>query len=133
MLTQASVIYHTLQDETSHVPLVVTCGISLNMDEGETFRKNLIEALETTGMSESELSLKAKLNRRAVTDIREGRVRSPKLSTVFALSEALNRDAAEMMGLGSRLKLRADLAEFLSQHDEEEQARFLDVLSAVVR
>lgn len=126
-----SVIYHTPQCETSHVPHFPACGSFLTMTEGETFQKNLLAALEISGMSEAELSLKAGLNRRAVTDLREGRVRSPKLSTVFALSKALGRDPAEMMGLGSRLRVRSDLAEFLSEFDEADQERFLNVLSAV--
>lgn len=93
------------------------------MDEGEIFIERLLSALEHTDMSEAELSLKAGLNRRAVTDLREGRVKSPKLTTVFKLARALGQDPGEMMGLGSRPKIRSDLAEALSEYPEEEQAR----------
>ncbi len=81
-------------------------------------------------MSEAELSVKAGLNRRAVTDIREGRVRSPKLSTVFALARALGRDPGEMMGLGKRPRIRAGLADLLSQYDEDGQEQLEAAIQA---
>lgn len=101
------------------------------MDEGEIFIRNLIEAQKKSGLKEAELSLKAGLNRRAVTDLREGRVASPKISTVFKLAKALNLDPAEMMGLGSRVKIQAELADFLSQYEPKDQERFLVALSAI--
>lgn len=99
------------------------------MSESEIFRRNLLAAMAEEGLSAAALSRKAGLNARAVKDIEENRVRSPKLSTVFALSEALNRDPGEMMGLGKRPKVRADLAEYLSQYSEDEQERFLSALN----
>jgi len=101
------------------------------MDENAAFRENLLQAMRDAGMSAAELSRRAGLNARAVKDIEENRVRSPKLSTVFALAKALNRDPAEMMGLGSRSKVQADLAEFLSQYPEDEQERFLAALRLI--
>jgi transcriptional regulator with XRE-family HTH domain len=103
------------------------------MNESEIFRANLLRHMADRGMSEAELSKKAKLNPRAVTDIREGRVASPKMSTVFRLAEALGIDPAELMGLGRRHHLHAALAEFLEQYPEEDQARFLAALSALPR
>lgn len=103
-------------------------GIYLTMDENMAFRENLLAAMRESGMSAAELSRRAGLNARAVKDIEENRVRSPKLSTVFALSKALNRDPGEMMGLGPRPKVRDDLAAFLSQYPEDEQERFLSAL-----
>lgn len=100
------------------------------MDENDHFRRNLLAAMKDQGLSEAELSVRAGLNRRAVTDIREERTRSPKLSTVFALAKALGLDPGEMMGLGPRHKVQADLAEFLAQYGEDEQARLLDAIRA---
>lgn len=100
----------------------------LTMDENTAFRENLLREMREAGMTAAELSRKAGLNARAVKDIEEGRVRSPKLSTVFALSRALNRDPGEMMGLGPRSQVQADLAAFLSRYDEGEQERFLVAL-----
>lgn len=82
-------------------------------------------------MKAAELSKKAGLNARAVKDIEEGRVASPKLSTVVALARALGEDPAVMMGLGPRLRLVPDLAGFLSQYDESEQAQLLQALSSL--
>lgn len=103
------------------------------MDANEVFRTNLLERMRQLGMSEAELSKRASLNPRAVTDIRERRTQSPKLSTVFSLSAALGVDPAEMMGLGPRYKLNADLAAFLEQFEEEAQLRFLAALEALPR
>jgi len=97
-------------------------------EERESFRENLLAAMRDSGMSAAELSRRAGLNARAVKDIEENRVRSPKLSTVFALAKALNRDPGEMMGLGPRPKVQGDLAAFLSQYPEDEQERFLSAL-----
>lgn len=101
------------------------------MDESETFRVNLLRIIAERGITEAALSKQAKLNARAVTDIREKRTASPKLSTVFALARALDYDPAQLMGLGPRPKLNAELAKFLSQLDEAEQARLLAALAAV--
>lgn len=99
------------------------------MDESKVFRDNLLRLMRERGLSEAELSRKAGLNPRAVTDIRENRVRSPKLSTVFALAQALGQDPGEMMGLGPRTEINRRLLEFLSQYDEDAQARLLEALS----
>lgn len=103
------------------------------MDENEIFRANLLRLMGEAGLNEAELSVKAGLNRRAVTDIRERRTLSPKLSTVFKLAAALGADPASMMGLGRRYSLNSELAEFLSQYDESDQARFLAALAALPR
>jgi len=131
MDTSLSVIVHTSPAERTHSRSNAACGKYLTMDEGEIFIRNLIEAQKKSGLKEAELSLKAGLNRRAVTDLREGRVASPKISTVFKLAKALNLDPAEMMGLGSRVKIQAELADFLSQYDPKDQERFLVALSAI--
>lgn len=106
-------------------------GNFLTMDEGAFFIESLKQALRESGLSEAELSVKAGLNRRAVTDLREGRVQSPKISTVFRLANALNLDPGEMMGLGKRPDVNEELARFLEAYPKEEQLRFLAVLQAV--
>lgn len=101
------------------------------MNESEVFRANLLRLMAERGFKAAELSRRAGLNPRMVKDIEEERVASPKLSTVFALAKALGADPAEMMGLGPRNRLAPNLAEFLSQYDEAEQAQLLQALSAL--
>lgn len=101
------------------------------MNASETFRFNLLRLMAEKGFKAAELSKKANLNARAVKDIEEGRVASPKISTVCALANALGADPAEMMGLGSRSRLIPALDEYLSQYDQSEQEQLLQALSAL--
>lgn len=124
-------IFHSLQEETSHSLAVPDRRKTLSMDESTTFKRNLLRLMAEQGLSAAVLSRKAGLNARAVKDIEEGRVQSPKLSTVFKLSQALGVDPGEMMGLGPRTRIQRDLSHFLSQYDEDEQAQLLDALRAL--
>lgn len=133
MTPDVSVIFHTSQEETSHSRRCLLGATSLDMEESAIFVSNLLRIMEERGIKAATLSTMAGLNRRAVTDIAEGRVKSPKLSTVFALSRALGEDPGEMMGLGPRLTLRAELVEFLQRYNEDEQAQLLTALSALPR
>ena len=129
-------IYHTMQREISHSRPVDGCGMfpTMKETESETFIRNLIAAVDASDYwTDARLSKAAGVNRRAVTDMREGRVKSPKLSTVFKLAKALNRDPGEMMGIGPRERVRADLAEFLSQYSEDEQEKLLSALNLFPR
>lgn len=101
------------------------------MNESEIFRQNLLRLMAERGLTEAALSKAAGLNARAVTDIREHRTASPKLSTVFALAQALQVDPGELIGLGPRHQLNAELAAFLSQLDQAGQERLLAVLAAL--
>lgn len=101
------------------------------MDESEIFRDNLLRLMAERGFKAAELSKRAKLNPRAVKDIEERRVASPKLSTVFALARALSADPAEMVGLGPRSRLAPALEAYLAQYDQAEQERLLQALSAL--
>jgi len=103
------------------------------MSETDIFISNLVEAIAHSEWTDASLSVAAGLNRRAVTDLREGRVRSPKLSTVFALARALNRDPGEMMGIGRRHQIQDDLAEYLGQYSQSEQERILAALALMNR
>lgn len=104
---------------------------SLPMDEGKLFRQNLLRLRTEAGVTAAELSRRAGLNVRAVKDIEEGRAQSPKLTTAFALARALGVDPGEMIGLGPRIKVRQDLADFLSQYSEVEQEQILSALSLI--
>lgn len=128
-----SVIYHTAQEEISHSPLGRDNATHFRMDEGTVFRQNLLRIMDARGLKAATLSRAAGLNPRAVKDIEEGRVQSPKLSTVFALSRALGEDPGEMMGLGARSALLKELVEYLEQYSESEQAQILKALSALPR
>ena len=97
----------------------------------ETFRRNLRAAREAKGLNVDQLSLMVGTNRRLVRDIEEGRSQSPKLSTVFRLAEALGVEPGELLGLGPRQTLIAELAAFLAQYDEASQERFLAALRAL--
>lgn len=126
-----NVIFHTTQRETSHFPHWNVAAKPDYMDVSETFRANLLRLMAEKGFKAAELSKRAHLNARAVKDIEEGRVASPKLSTVCALANALGEDPAEMMGLGARSRLVPALAAYLAQYDQSEQERLLQALSAL--
>ena len=101
------------------------------MNESEKFRENLLRIMEERGLKAAELSRMAGLNLRAVKDIEERRVQSPKISTVFALATALGVDPAELLGLGQRINLAPQLAELLSRYSESEQELLLRALSVL--
>ena len=124
-------MYHTRQAEISQSQSAKCAGNIPGMDESDTFRRNLLRLMAERGLKAAQLSKLAGLNPRAVKDIEEGRAASPKLSTVFALAYALGADPAEMMGLGSRAKVRHDLVAFLEQYDEADQERLLLALASL--
>jgi transcriptional regulator with XRE-family HTH domain len=128
MLRDSNVIYHSAQGESSHSPLLCEAGNLLAVMDPEIFRQNLLRAMQERGLKAAQLSRLAGLNARAVKDIEEGRALSPKLTTVFALAEALEVDPGELIGLGPRPRLLADLADYLSKYSEADQARLLEAL-----
>jgi len=128
--SEPSVKDHTWQGEASHSQRVMFPAILWGMEINETFRQALKSARAARGMNPDELSKAANLNRRAVRDIEEGRSQSPKLETVFKLAEALKMDPGELLGLGPRQQINAELAAFLAQYDEADQARLLGALAA---
>ena len=103
------------------------------MDASDTFRRNLALLREQKRLNAAELSKRAGLNPRAVKDIEEGRAQSPKLSTVFALADALQVDAGDLIGLPPRPRLVGELVAFLEQLDEDQQEQLLNALAAVPR
>lgn len=100
------------------------------MTENEVFRANLTRLMADKGLTEATLSKRAGLNARAVTDIREGRAQSPKLSTIFALARGLGVDPAELIGVAPQHRLKPELVAFLAQLDEAGQERLLAALAA---
>ena len=98
------------------------------MNVSETFIARMLEEMQLQGLSEAQLSQLAGLNRRAVTDLREGRTKSPKLSTAFAIAGALGKDPTEMFGLERRHQICKSLATHLEQYSESEQEALLIVL-----
>jgi transcriptional regulator with XRE-family HTH domain len=99
------------------------------MNVNETFRRNLMAAREARGLDARNLSLQAGLGERAVKDIEEGRSQSPKISTVFALAKVLGLDPGELLGIGRRPMLQADLLQFLEKFDKQQQEQILSALS----
>lgn len=128
---QRNVIFHTRQVETSHFPYGNPGRKPCAMDASHLFRANLLRLMAEKGLPAAQLSKQAGLNPRAVKDIEEGRVVSPKLSTVFALAKALGADPGEMIGLGPRTQVLPELQRFLAQYDADEQERLLQALSAL--
>lgn len=124
-------MFHIWQGESSHSPAVSNHGIAAVMVEpNETFRANLLAEMRKQNLTPAELSRRAGLNARAVKDIEERRAQSPKLQTVFALADALNVDAGDLIGLGPRAAINVRLATFLQQYDEADQERILQALEA---
>lgn len=73
------------------------------------------------------LSKRAGLNPRAVRDIQERRVESPRVKTVFALEAALNLAPGTLLGLG-RERIHHDLETLLIELDEVTQQKLLETL-----
>lgn len=127
-----NVIFHRKQMETSHSPYGMFSPSHDYMTESEEFRNNLLRLMAEKGLKAAELSRMAGLNPRAVKDIEEQRVTSPKLSTVIALARALQADPAQMMGLRPLADLRPELLSFLARYDVVEQEQLLLALSALL-
>ncbi len=126
-----SVNDHTWQDETSHSQGAPRSYKFESMNGAKDFRDNLERIMLDKGMNPAQLSLRAGLNRRAVSDILEGRAQSPKLSTALSLASALGCDVGELIGLGKRAYLVPELAELLSQYDQSAQEQLAKALAQI--
>lgn len=126
-----SVIFHTSQDETSHFSCPRASSKTLGMTESEIFRSNLERLRNEQGLKAAELSKKAGLNRRAVTDIEDGRVKSPKLETVIKLAKALQQDPGTMIGMAPWQEVSPKLADFLGRYDQDAQEQLLTALQGI--
>jgi transcriptional regulator with XRE-family HTH domain len=102
------------------------------MDEVDSFRENLARIVKERGLKPAQLSVAAGLNRRAVTDLIEGRAESPKLSTAYAIAKVLDVDLGELVGLGKSVHLAPELANLLEQYSPAEQERLARALAALL-
>ena len=93
------------------------------MNVNEQFRLRLRAEMEAQGYNPASLSTAANMNRRAVTDLLEGRAQSPKLSTAFALAQALGLGLDQLIGEAPQVSIAPTMLELLSQYapDEQEQ------------
>jgi len=82
----------------------------------EIVRHNLMALMRYRGMSAAELSRKAGLNARAVTDIAERRTQSPRVTTVFALASALRVSPEDLFGFSNSMDGTAGLGTGLDDH-----------------
>lgn len=128
-----SVKIHTPQAETSHSPSRGVNAICSGMVEvDDVVRARLKQERERQGVSASQLSVRAGLNRRAVTDIEEGRAVAPKITTVFALAEALGVSPSYLLGLTDvPTDLEREFLAFLRQYDRSGQEQLLKGLRAL--
>lgn len=130
---QLSVKFHIIQDETSQSRAVGASRYVICMEVNEVFRLRLKAEMEAQGYNPASLSKRANLNKRAVTDLLESRAQSPKLSTAYALAEALGVGLDELVGFRPQLSIAPRLAELLAQYDLADQERLAEAISALPR
>jgi len=98
----------------------------------ERFRRNVVRIIQDRGLSEAAVSIKAGLNRRFVTDLREGRAQSPKMSNAYALAEVLGLDVRDIIAGRDRPAVNDELLELLGGYKADEQARILAAIRALL-
>lgn len=91
------------------------------MDVNDQFRMRLDAEMKAQGLNPASLSKLAGMNRRAVTDLLEGRAQSPKLSTAHALAKALGVALDELTGERPQVSVAPKMLELLSRYDPAEQ------------
>lgn len=129
-----SVNNHTRQEDSSHSQTNGGAGYhTREMDVNEIFRLRLQAEMQAQGLNPASLSLKANLNRRAVTDLLEGRAQSPKVSTAYALATALGVGLDQLTGLAPQVSIAPRLAELLAQYSPDEQEQLADAILALPR
>jgi predicted transcriptional regulator len=95
----------------------------MRMDVNDIFRRKLEQIMAEKGMKAPEVARLARLNRRMVYDIIEGRSQSPKIETVFKIADALSVHPGELLGFGAGVALHPRLAELLKQYPIDDQER----------
>jgi transcriptional regulator with XRE-family HTH domain len=96
----------------------------------DAFRKRLAHYMAQEGMNPAKLSKRAGLNARAVTDIQQGRIKSPRVQTVMALENALGLSPGALLGFGPAT-VSAELQELLHELDEATQQQLLVTLRSL--
>ena len=99
-----------------------------SMDVNEEFRLRLKAEMESQGFNPASLSLAANMNRRAVTDLLEGRAQSPKLSTAHALAAALGVGLDQLTGRAPQISVAPRMAELLALYGPDEQERLAEAI-----
>lgn len=99
-----------------------------DMNVDDRFRTRLKEEMEAQGFNPASLSVRAGLNRRAVTDILSGAALSPRISTAFKLAKALNLSLDELLSGRRPVTIAPGLAELLANYDIAQQERIADVI-----
>lgn len=130
---QISVKFHMLQGETSQSQAIGASRYVICMEMNEVFRLRLKAEMEAQGFNPASLSKRADLNARAVKDLLESRAQSPKLSTAYALAQALGVGLDELVGFKPQLSLAPRLAELLAQYDQAEQEQLAEAILALPR
>lgn len=97
----------------------------------DAFRAALKRIREGRGLDMKALSLKAGLNKRAVTDIENGASQSPKLSTVIALADALEVSPLVLIGREPAHEIVKEWQDFLEGYSEAQQRRFLAAVQSL--
>lgn len=96
----------------------------------DAFCKRLARYMAQEGMNPAQLSKRAGLNARAVTDIQQGRIKSPRVQTVMALEKALGLSPGALLGFGPAA-VSSELQELLNELDEATQQQLLVTLRSL--
>lgn len=103
------------------------------MNVNDIFRLRLEAEMRAQGLNPASLSVRVGMNRRAVTDILEGKAQSPKLSTAYALSQALGVGLDQLTGSAPQVSIAPRMAELLAQYDESEQEQLAEAILSLPR
>ncbi|MGX0877534.1 transcriptional regulator with XRE-family HTH domain [Roseovarius sp. MBR-154] len=96
----------------------------------EAFQKRLTHYMNEAGMNAAQLSRRAGLNARAVTDIQQGRIKSPRVQTVMALEAALGVNPGTLLGFAPAT-VSTELQALLHELDEATQQQLLATLRSL--
>lgn len=97
----------------------------LEWEDAEVFRSNLLAEMKRQGLDKASLSKKASMNPRAVSDIQDGKSKSPRLFTAIKLARVLNVSVYDLLGIPTKDGIILELEKYLSEKTEDEQARIL--------
>ncbi|MHA3913874.1 helix-turn-helix domain-containing protein [Halovulum sp. GXIMD14793] len=93
-------------------------------------RTNFVMFRQQSGMNAAELSIKAGLNRRAVQDYEEGSSQSPKLSTIYKLTNALGISIDELIAGRRRTELNHELQQWLESLSQAQAEGLMNLVPA---
>lgn len=99
----------------------------------EIFRLRLEAEMKAQGLNPASLSIRADMNRRAVTDLLAGRAQSPKLSTAYKLAKCLSVTLDALTGDAPQKAIAPSLLALLSQYTQAEQERLAEAILRLPR